>query len=160
MTGWNLSFFRAERDAYAHLVHSGACDKGVVPRCYGWIRFSKQRIQRLGIFGSHAYATVLEYMKDAEPISSRNITIDIADKALRGLYAIHTAFVVHNDVIDAPRNILVLPGDRVVWVDFDMARCGDHPLIQPAALIEELAAAWQLFYNILVSTSGISYYHL
>ena len=36
--------FEIERDAYAHLLHYGACEYGAVPRCYGWIELSAAHV--------------------------------------------------------------------------------------------------------------------
>ena len=139
--------FRKERRAYNRLSHHGVCAQGIVPQCFGWLHLDKKSIERMGLQGRGAYALVLEYLVDAQPITSHNITIDIADKALRGLREIHAAFVGHYDT-DGKGNILLLPGDRVVWIDFDFSCCGSSAT--RGYLRYELAKCWSYFYNVLV----------
>lgn len=143
-----VSRFHLERGAYARLSHHGVCARGAVPRCYGWLYLNEKRIQRIGLQGRGAYALVLEHFEDAQPITSHNITIDIADKALRGLCDIHAAFVLHSDT-ESPGNILLLPGGRVVWIDFDFSCWG--PSIPRSDFMYELATCWTYFYCTLVS---------
>lgn len=166
-----MRWFRRERDAYAHLLHYGICAKGIVPYCYGYVPISRKHISRMikvcapGKFDHNVAdmkydlepprALLLEYFEDAQPVSFRNATIDIADTALRHLHAIHTAYILHGDING--RNILLLPDGRVVWTDFDSAltlslRRRVHRHEPPrATFVDELSLCWSLFYNSYVS---------
>ncbi len=155
--------FEREKSAYAHLLHYGICEKGTVPRCYGWFDLSRAHVEHIcalpGIDKSLATlkdnrrtpkAIVLEYFSDAVRLSVTNITLDIADVALRALHTIHSAYVTHNDI--HRRNILLLPDNRVVWVDFDSSTCLSEAgsKMRRQDLLGELEEGWSLFYNFLV----------
>ena len=154
--------FKQELDGYAHLQHYGICDKGVVPKCYGWLTLSPQHIQQIlalpGISDTALLmkrvkkppqAVVLEYFPNAAQLTIDNVTETLADAALRGLYAVHSAYVMHGD-IDG-RNILVLPDDRVVWVDFNHSRTPEsNQRCARQHIFEELARCWSEMYQELV----------
>lgn len=104
------------------------------------------------------HALLLEYFEDAETISFRNVSIEIADTALRHLRDIHTAYVLHGD-LDGD-NILLLPDGRVVWVDFDssetLPRRLRHSLESPRiTFLDEMELGWGLFYNDYVSIESM-----
>ena len=154
--------FKQELDGYAHLQHYGICDKGVVPKYYGWFSLSRQHIQQILALPDISdaarlmrrvkeppQAVVLEYFPDAAQLTIDNVTEKLADAALRGLYEVHSAYVMHGD-IDG-RNILVLPDDRVVWVDFNHSRTPESA--QRCArqhIFEELGRCWSEMYQELV----------
>lgn len=140
--------YRLEKEAYERLSHHGVCARGVAPQCYGWLYLDEERIQQIGLQGRGAYALVLEYLEGAQPVTTHNITIDIADKALRGLCDIHAALVLHSDT-ETKGNLLLLPEGRVVWLDFDSSCCG--PATTRNRLMYELARCWIYFYRTLVS---------
>lgn len=151
--------FGKEHSAYTRLSHYAVCAQSIVPQCFGWLYLDKKRVERMGLQGRGAYALVLEHLADAQPITSRNITIDIADKALRGLREIHSAYVMHADIASRG-NILLLPGGRVVWIDFDFSCCGSYTTRDH--LRRELARCWTHFYRTLVSisVSRLAFSHL
>lgn len=105
-------------------------------------------------------ALVLEFVENATRLSAENITIDIADRVVRGLAAIHAAYVRHGDV--AGRNVLVLPQGRVVWIDFDQALCGEREderereQLSRQALLRELVGSWNLCYVSYVRAISVS----
>ncbi|KAJ5577703.1 uncharacterized protein N7459_006667 [Penicillium hispanicum] len=105
----------------------GVCDSGLVPKYYGsverldpschqpWLNdFLKDKF--------HPSAIVLEYLADPEPLNCVNYSKERHSKAMKALAQVHGALVVHNDIY--PRNILIVPGDpeRVVLIDFDVAK--------------------------------------
>lgn len=158
--------FEREKKAYAHLVHYGACDKGIVPKCYGWLELSNDDVENIlslpGISESLQSlkrdeglpkALLLEYLPNATRISVDNISLELADAALRSFYHIHASYVVHRDVHG--RNILVLEGGRVVWIDFDAAWTANEIVaevpIRRQMMVDELARAWTYLYPELVS---------
>ncbi|KAI9058440.1 hypothetical protein FKP32DRAFT_1597532 [Trametes sanguinea] len=145
--------FEMERDAYAHLVHYGACEAGAVPFCYGWIELTPtvlyetistiRRSHDAGVEeltwvspifedGSWAAALVLEYLSNSQELHvQKNLTPHRADLALRSLSRVHGSYVLHRD-IESLYNILLVPGqgsepDRVVVIDFDHARTPQTP---------------------------------
>ncbi|THH00811.1 hypothetical protein EW026_g1751 [Hermanssonia centrifuga] len=158
--------FEREKHAYAHLLHYGICEKGTVPRCYGWFDLSRADVEHIcalpGIDKDLAAlktlrrtpkAIILEYFPDAVRLSVTNITLDIADVALRALHTIHSAYVMHKDI--HRRNILLLPDNRVIWVDFDSSTCLSEAgsKMRRQDLLGELEEGWGLFYNFLVRVS-------
>jgi hypothetical protein len=163
--------FRRERDAYAHLIHAGICAKGSVPKCYGWLQLKPCHIQKiinlpaekLSETGRNLInwkdiptnALLIEYFPDAVRIDIDNITEKLANVALRGMYDIHTAYVCHNDV--HPRNILVLPGERIVWVDFNSSGVPSRDRgMSRQLLLEEAAMTWGCLYQDLVRPTSPS----
>ena len=157
--------FEKERHAYASLLAYGACNAGAVPMCYGWLTLSATDIKSihelpdtdescLGLDQDDGppKALLLQYFSDAQQLSAENITPQIADNAMRMLYHVHASYVMHNDV--HRRNILVLPDNRVVWIDFDSCFRHDDPdeerRFRRQDLFEEFSWAWTHFYDELV----------
>ena len=160
--------FEQERDAYAHLVHGGVCDKGTVPKCFGWLMLTDKHIEQFASLPSQEQdarlmraceprprAILLEYFLGAQQMDITNVTEKLADVAMRGLYDLHAAYVLHCDV--HRRNILVLPGDRVVWVDFNNAKTPSGKLtMMRQEFMYEMDTAWARLYEELVSLSLLS----
>ncbi|KIP05252.1 hypothetical protein PHLGIDRAFT_36520 [Phlebiopsis gigantea 11061_1 CR5-6] len=162
------SLFEREKEAYAHLLHHGVCQKGVVPNCFGWTRLTADHLTCIQNFaGLDGVATtledderpptgiLLEYLEDAERVSLENVTEEVAEKALRGLCDVHAAYVSHGDV--HRRNVLVLPDGRVAWIDFDNSACASDSRIWRQHFIEELKRCWGYFYGQLLSDKRIGY---
>ncbi|KAI9061099.1 hypothetical protein FKP32DRAFT_1729673 [Trametes sanguinea] len=158
----DLDAFEQELDGYAHLQHYGVVEKGIVPRCYGWLTLSPAHIahilklptlSRAAKSMEHAQepprAILLEYIADAQLLTADNVTDELADITLRGLAEIHSAYVMHCDVNS--RNILVAPGNRVVWVDFNCSCTPASPHYYDRELLQrELALCWSfLYYGLL-----------
>lgn len=89
------------------------------------------------------------------------VTEEAAQSALRALVAIHACYVRHCDI--ERRNMLLLPGNRIVWVDFDYAKTpefGPKPMAIGGRipkgvrcrqdLLWEVGETWALFYTELV----------
>ena len=93
---------------------------------------------------------------DAKQLTAPVITQQIVDNALRALYRVHTAYVQHGDIHQ--RNILPLPDNRVVWINFDNAICGternDALQTQRGNLLDESAEGWSLSYGAMVNIFG------
>lgn len=98
-----------------------------------------------------AKVIILEYFPDAEMMSIDNVTHPIADKALRGLADVHAAYVLHEDI--HRHNILVLPGECVVWVDFNQSRNGSSKKLTRSDLFPELSEGWDYLYMSMVRRS-------
>ena len=160
-----LKRFACEKDAYAHLLHYGACDKGAVPHCFGWLELSPADVDAIEALPGLASAwrgmrddpslpkaLLLEYFPDAAQLSIDNVTSAVAQKVCRALYAVHACYVMHNDV--NRRNILVLPDERVVWVDFDASwtarQSENEPPLRRQYLMKEFTRGWAHCYVDLV----------
>ncbi|KAI9061100.1 hypothetical protein FKP32DRAFT_1605067 [Trametes sanguinea] len=168
-----LATFEQELEGYAHLQHYGVIEKGVVPRCYGWLTLSPTHITQIlklprlskaaKSMEPHARAPpraiLLEYVADAQPLTIDNATDELANATLRGLAEIHSAYVVHGDVHN--RHILVAPGDRVVWVDFGRSRTPAGELEEVRCcrqdLFDELASGWSFLYEQLLPDRRIGH---
>lgn len=167
LTGLTMLRFRREAEAYAHLLRCGVDKMGVVPRCYGWFDMKEEdvdhisalplldlnkQLQPLTVTRRPPKGILLEYFPDATVLTIANITVKIADTALRALYHIHAAYVKHGDIDQ--RNILLLPGGRIVWVNYDSAICASERKkrykINRKDLFDELAEGWGLFYTSMV----------
>lgn len=164
-----------EKEAYAHLKQAGLCEQGHVPDCYGWTELRQAHVdaiaqavpgltyedgQNIDDLLDKAYdglfpkGILLEYFPDAQIMSIHNVTYDLGEKAVRSLYAIHAAHVLHGDV--NRRNILLLPDGRVVWIDFDSSLCASDPQLQRRDLFLELQGGWSVFFRQLVSVDFLS----
>jgi hypothetical protein len=67
------------------------------------------------------YAIVMEWIENAEILSTENITVDNASVLLAGLSKIHEGGVLHYDTYR--RNILVVPETmRALWIDFSCSQ--------------------------------------
>ncbi|GJE84687.1 hypothetical protein PsYK624_007630 [Phanerochaete sordida] len=161
--------FDNEARAYAHLLHYGACAKGTVPMCFGWSRLSEAHVQAIldmPDLSDHAAdlefengelpkVIVLEYFPKAETMSIANVTRPIADKALRALHDIHAAYVEHGDIHG--RSILVLPEERVVWINFNSSRTASARKFTRSELFTELRQAWDYFYMSMIPDKRIGF---
>ncbi|KAI0666369.1 hypothetical protein C8Q78DRAFT_1197780 [Trametes maxima] len=160
--------FSIELTAYSHLIHHDACKSGAVPRCDGWIGLASQDLQLLAtspllpeylkdtLSGGgvlFAKALVLEDLSDAQPLSIRNISTEVADKAMRSLHQIHTAYVLHGNI--RRNNIFVTRGgERVVWLGFNHASYGEC-IISRELLLNELAQLWSFLYEKMIPDAFI-----
>jgi hypothetical protein len=155
--------FMRERDAYAHLVRSGICNKGSVPKCYGWLQLTPQHLCQILALpdlsekadelrfteSNPPKALLLEYFAGAVQIDIDNITEELADRAMRAMCDVHFAYVCHNDI--HRRNILLLPHDRIVWVDFDHAWVPSCKRgLSRLAILYDAARTWGCLYQDLV----------
>ncbi|OAX79916.1 hypothetical protein ACJ72_05759 [Emergomyces africanus] len=128
--GRDLNRFRCELNAYRNLHAFGVCERGFVPRYYGYIdRFGEIRAPQLNAFANDRYrprAILLEYLSGAEELNCVNYSTHRFREAMIGMKEIHSALIHHNDIY--PKNILIVPGtpERVVWIDFDVATTFPH----------------------------------
>lgn len=122
--GRDLNRFRCELNAYHNLREFGVCDRGFVPAFYGHI----DRVDPLAFhpplkhFADDKYqpsAILLEYLPCTEQLNCENYSEDLFHYAVEGIKQIHNAFIHHHDIY--PKNMLVVAGRRIVWVDFDVA---------------------------------------
>lgn len=159
--------FRKEVEAYAHLLHYGVDKAGVVPHCYGWLDLSDEdldKIDGLPVFEEselqplqgtrrNPKGVLLEYFEDTKILSIDTVTYELGEIALKGIHAIHSAYVKHGDI--SRRNLLLLPNNRIVWIDFDHSVCASerNKKYRPdrKALLRELSETWCIFYGTLVS---------
>ncbi|KAI0781758.1 hypothetical protein C8Q75DRAFT_812248 [Abortiporus biennis] len=89
-------------------------------------------------------ALIFDYVHNIEPLSHLNITDKVVKSALINLYQIHRSYVCHRDI--AARNITVLPGERVMWFDFDDTNCTTDTLAKVTRfdIFRDLAFTWEL----------------
>lgn len=158
-----------ELDGYAHLQHYGVTAKGIVPQCYGWLTLTSAHIEQIlalpklsdaakgmKLASEPPRAILLEYFADAQPLTIDNISMEIADVVLRSLVELHSAYVLHGDVHS--RNILVLPGDRIAWVDLNFSRTPVSPKrCYRYNLLAELSKCWSLLYQELLPDKRIGF---
>ncbi|RAL01436.1 uncharacterized protein BO80DRAFT_454817 [Aspergillus ibericus CBS 121593] len=124
--GRDLNRFRCELNAYRNLQAGGVCQKGVVPRYFGYIdqldpasyrpyldNFMNDKNKPRGI--------LLELLPNTDSLNCVNYSKDRFEIAMQGLKEIHQVKVLHNDPY--PKNILIAHGDpeRIVWADFDIS---------------------------------------
>ncbi|KAL4243746.1 hypothetical protein ABKN59_011040 [Abortiporus biennis] len=63
--GWPMFRFRREKEAYAHLIHAGLPEQGIVPNCYGWLTLSNRS------YLEQCYALPVSEKDDLEEFWSR-----------------------------------------------------------------------------------------
>lgn len=124
--GRDLNRFRCELNAYRNLSSYGVCEKGHVPRYYGYMdRLDPTRFRPyLDDFNNDLYAPqaiIFEYLPNPEALNCVNYSKQRYQKAIDGIEEIHQALIRHNDVY--PKNLLLVPGEqeRVLWINFDVA---------------------------------------
>ncbi|KNG90132.1 hypothetical protein ANOM_002064 [Aspergillus nomiae NRRL 13137] len=126
--GRDLNRFRCELNAYCNLHKFGVCERGFVPFFYGYIdrvdpsafappltHFIHDQFQPRAI--------LLEYLPNAERLNCVNYSEALFQYAVDGIKEIHSALVHHHDIY--PKNMLVVSGSRIVWIDFDVAMTFD-----------------------------------
>ena len=160
------SFFR-EATAYRYLLHEGVCAAGVVPYCYGYtvIDQTEWKMPRkddwLRPFRSdpnRPKVLVLEFLPCASQMTLRWTTPQTAQAAMDALNIIHRAGIIHDDI--HPRNLLVLPEGRVVWIDFELAGIRyRHHYVTMKAFHDELELCWFWLYEQLVCRTCFSLLH-
>ncbi|EGE79568.2 hypothetical protein BDDG_02509 [Blastomyces dermatitidis ATCC 18188] len=116
-------------DLTKNLHAFGVCERGFVPRYYGYIDQLEIQAPQLNAFANDRYrprAILLEYLSGAEALNCVNYSTHRFCKAMIGMKAIHSALIHHNDIY--PKNILIVPStpERVVWIDFDVATTFPH----------------------------------
>ncbi|PYI35160.1 hypothetical protein BP00DRAFT_442985 [Aspergillus indologenus CBS 114.80] len=122
--GRDLNRFRCELNAYRNLLKFGVCDSGFVPFFHGFIdRLDPSDFnQQLNYFKKDEFlprAIILEYFPAAERLNCVNYSDDLFRYAVDGIRQIHKALIHHHDIY--PKNLLVVSGSRIVWIDFDVA---------------------------------------
>ncbi|KAB8259975.1 hypothetical protein BDV32DRAFT_138490 [Aspergillus pseudonomiae] len=68
-------------------------------------------------------AVLLEYLPNAERLNCVNYSEALFQYTVDGIKKIHSALVHHHDIY--PKNMLVVSGSRIVWIDFDVAMTFD-----------------------------------
>ncbi|KDQ64566.1 hypothetical protein JAAARDRAFT_201892 [Jaapia argillacea MUCL 33604] len=150
------SRFENERRVYEHLLHYGVSAKGFVPKCYGWFKLHVD--EDAGWLVSFLAdpippnAILLEYFPDASRLNVSNITVPVAQNALRSLARVHEAGIHHRDI--NPRNHLVLADGRVVIIDFDVALTRLDGRVNKLELKWEMESAWSLYFQVMVHVSS------
>ncbi|KAJ5569497.1 uncharacterized protein N7459_008927 [Penicillium hispanicum] len=124
--GRDLNRFRCESNAYKKLLAAGVCERGFVPKFYGYIHELDPAafyptLQHFGRDKFKPRAILLEFLPDSESLNCVNYFDALYPQAVEGMKEIHRAGVHHQDVW--PKNLLLVRGDpdRLVWVDFDVA---------------------------------------
>lgn len=123
-----MNRFRCELNAYRNLRQSSVSERGLVPFFYGYIdRVDPSAFTpRLKSFLNdefHPRAIFFEYLPDAEKLNCVNYAEGLFDSAIEGIRGIHSAHIHHHDIY--PRNMLVVGGSRIVWIDFDVSTTFD-----------------------------------
>ncbi|OGM47818.1 hypothetical protein ABOM_003282 [Aspergillus bombycis] len=127
--GRDLNRFRCELNAYRNLHKYGVCKRGFVPFFYGYIdRVDPSAFAPpLTPFICDQFqprAILLEYLPDAERLNCVNYSEALCLYAVDGIKEIHSALVHHHDIY--PKNMLVVSGSRIIWIDFDVAMTFDN----------------------------------
>ena len=113
-----------------------------MPRKDDWLQPFRSDPKRLKVL-------VLEFLPCASKMALRWTTPQTTQATMDALNIIHRAGIVHDDI--HPRNLLVLPKDRVVWIDFELAGIRSrHHYVTPETLHHELKLCWGWLYRKLV----------
>lgn len=123
--GW-MTPFNLELNAYECLLHADQVHK-YIPHVYG---YGERTLSQWGVPTELPndkdlyYGIVMEWVENAEQLSTKNVTVGLASNLLTGLSKIHEAGVLHYD--EYPRNMLVVPEiKRSLWIDFSCARMNE-----------------------------------
>jgi len=127
--GW-MTPFNLELNAYETLLDDPAM-KNYIPQIYGW---GERTLSEWGLPNNENnqdiyYGLVVEWVENAEWVSTGNITVRNAMNLIAGLSRMHELGVSHND--EFPQNMLVVPKlQRALWIDLSCARFNEpetHP---------------------------------
>ncbi|KAF4209771.1 hypothetical protein CNMCM8927_004974 [Aspergillus lentulus] len=154
--GRDLNRFRCELNAYRNLLKFGVCERGFVPFFHGCIdRLDPSHFhQQLNHFKEDKFlprAIVLEYFPEAERLNCLNYSDDLFRSAVDGIREIHEALIHHHDVY--PKNMLVVSGTKLVWIDFDVATTFKDMGIREKAYCEYEVKLVKSFGELLVCVS-------
>lgn len=125
--------YNLESTAFAYLERAGV--EKVIPKVYGY-GFRPRSEWGLDCSQGEAdtlhHGILMEWIEDAEVLSEKNVTIDLAVNFIRGLILIHNAGILHSDTF--AHNMLVVPSKkRSVWIDFSCAELGAEPFYDQEA---------------------------
>ncbi|KAI0666372.1 hypothetical protein C8Q78DRAFT_1156925 [Trametes maxima] len=170
-----LKLFQRESSAYARLAHFGVGKSGAVAKCYGTVLIDisslRETITAGAAFSKHVrdaiqsspesamlHGIVLEDLGVMETLSISNITDELADRALRVLYEVHRAYVLHG-AIDPSHVLVDLNRKRVIWIDLSCSVCPeqDEGGSTRAHFLDELARCWCMVYARLIPDATIGY---
>lgn len=123
----DLDRYRCEARAYVNLKKSGLCDRGIVPKVYGFIEcldphMFEDELHNFQCDQHYPNAILLEYLPGVSSMDYLKYSKERMNIAIEGIRQIHElAFVEHMDTYT--KNILIAPGppERVLWADFDIA---------------------------------------
>ncbi|KAL1966270.1 hypothetical protein VTN77DRAFT_4623 [Rasamsonia byssochlamydoides] len=112
-----LNRFRCELQAYRNLRLFGVCERGFVPRYYGYIdRLDPTKLQpHLDHFRNDQHnprAIFLEYFPDAEKLNCVNYSDQRFQKAINGIKEIHNALIHHHDICPKKISFLCLENQK------------------------------------------------
>jgi hypothetical protein len=132
------------------------CERGFVPFFHGCIdRLDPSHFhQQLNHFKEDKFlprAIVLEYLPEAERLNCLNYSDDLFRSAVDGIREIHDALIHHYDVY--PKNMLVVSGTKIVWIDFDVATTFKDMGIREKAYCEYEVKLVKSFGELLVCVS-------
>ncbi|OQE20922.1 hypothetical protein PENFLA_c015G08372 [Penicillium flavigenum] len=121
----DLNRFRRESNAYEKLLISGVCERGFVPKFYGYIDLDPAEFHPFFKLFTHgkfkAERTIARIPPKCREFELRELLGSPLYQAIEAMKEIHKAGVHHRDTY--PRNLLLIRGnpDRLVWTDFDVA---------------------------------------
>ncbi|RAL13347.1 uncharacterized protein BO97DRAFT_477223 [Aspergillus homomorphus CBS 101889] len=141
-----VSLCMREVAAYQRLKEKGLCARGDVPDFYGFmVDIDTTQWPTLSAFGYDEMspkAILIEYVPDMKQIDLTNYTKARVDKLRDILLEMHDMRIMHNDTY--PRNMMICSGEkeRVLWIDFDVARL--FPEDKPLTERQEEMFAWDV----------------
>jgi RIO-like serine/threonine protein kinase len=120
--------YENELSVYRRLL--GTKTELIYPKPFGYSEWSSAKyvkaigrgIKRIVEGDASVYVLMLEYMENATPLSSVNVSSSIAESAISSLCRLHNIRIVHGDI--STSNALVLAEHepaRVAWIDFSSA---------------------------------------
>ncbi|BDD62575.1 hypothetical protein MPDQ_000908 [Monascus purpureus] len=121
-----LDPFKCESHAYHRLKSAGLCDRGYVPKFYGFIEDIdpgewEPHLESFRGDNLRPNAVLMEYVPDMRTIDLSNFSHERIHQLRRVLAEMHAAGVYHADAY--PQNMKVQENSgRVLWIGFDHAQ--------------------------------------
>lgn len=137
---------RAVLKCYGHVTVSPAELAGILT-----VENISQDAAVLAHSNSPLDALLLDYKPGATIVTVDNVTEKATEAALRSLYVIHTAHVLHGSV--GPGSNILFDSINAYWINFENSQCGGDTSLDRQTLFKELEDGWDYLYACLVSPS-------
>lgn len=136
-------------------------ERGAVLKCYGHLTLSTPDLAgiqfaanlspeaaALARSDSPLEALLFEYRANAVAITVENVDRAMATAAMRSLYEIHSAHVLHGSIRMGP--CVYLDSKGAFWVNFEDSKCDEDPSMDRQTLFKELEVGWSYFFSQMV----------
>lgn len=136
-------------------------ERGAVLKCYGNLTLSVPDLAGIQLAANLSpdaaalarsqlplEALLFEYRPNAVAITVENVDRAMATAAMRALYDIHSAHVLHGSVRSGLH--VYLDSQGALWVNFEDSKCDEDASMDRQMLFKELEGGWNYFFSQMV----------